>query len=326
MKKRKKVFLWIAVVILALCLLTSLFMKSGIDASRIDLFLYKMSGASLFLIWLIGLLIELDVFHAKKNIPLVKSNHIGPHIIFWVVLVIVSFIAFGVFYSATSPDFKLAMEKVDASKTDTNKTIDTINDQTEALSESADMKNEENTSAPESLPETESANEETDNSTTSKLIEDETYYFDDAMFTINGIQLTVNSITLHREYKPEGYSLEVAYSLLNQNTTDATFEFSSQSGNDFIMEGQKARMTKQATLSKLHCTDYHLKPKEEVKSLIGDFYAFSSAAGKMINGESFEAVDISNAYTGQKLTIHFQINGICDGQTETMALSFDINL
>ena len=325
MKKRKKVFLWIAVVILALCLLTSLFMKSGIDASGIDLFLYKMSGASLFLIWLIGLLIKLDVFHAKKNIPLVKSNHIGPHIIFWVVLVIVSFIAFGVFYSSISTDFKLAMEQVDTSKTETNKATETISEVTET-SLSVDVKNEENTSAPESLPETESANEETDNSTTSKLIEDETYYFDDAMFTINGIQLTVNSITLHREYKPEGYSLEVAYSLLNQNTTDATFEFSSQSGNDFILEGQKARMTKQATLSKLHCTDYHLKPKEEVKSLIGDFYAFSSAAGKMINGESFEAVDISNAYTGQKLTIHFQINSICDGQTETMALSFDINL
>ena len=217
------------------------------------------------------------------------------------------------------------MEQVDTSKTETNKATETISEVTET-SLSADMKNEENTSAPESLPETESANEETDNSTTSKLIEDETYYFDDAMFTINGIQLTVNSITLHREYKPEGYSLEVAYSLLNQNTTDATFEFSSQSGNDFILEGQKARMTKQATLSKLHCTNYHLTPKEEVKSLIGDFYAFSSAAGKMINGESFEAVDISNAYTGQKLTIHFQINSICDGQTETMALSFDINL
>ena len=287
--------------------------------------LQNMSGTSLFLIWMIGLLIELDVFHNKKNIPLVKSNHIGPHILFWAVLVITSFIAFGVFYSSISTDFKLAMEQVDTSKTETNKATETISEVTET-SLSVDVKNEENTSAPESLPETESANEETDNSTTSKLIEDETYYFDDAMFTINGIQLTVNSITLHREYKPEGYSLEVAYSLLNQNTTDATFEFSSQSGNDFILEGQKARMTKQATLSKLHCTDYHLKPKEEVKSLIGDFYAFSSAAGKMINGESFEAVDISNAYTGQKLTIHFQINSICDGQTETMALSFDINL
>ena len=327
MKKRKKVFLWIAVVILALCLLTSLFMKSGIDASGIDLFLYKMSGASLFLIWLIGLLIKLDVFHAKKNIPLVKSNHIGPHIIFWVVLVIVSFIAFGVFYSSISTDFKLAMEKVDASKTDTNKTIDTINDQTEALSESADMKNEENTSAPESLPETESANEETDTSTVvSKLIENETYYFDDAVFTVNGIQLTMHSITLHREYKPEGYSLEVAYSLQNQNATDATFEFSSQSGNDFTLEGQKARMTKQATHSNGHCTDYHLKANEETESLIGDFYALSSSAGKMINGESFEAIDISNAYTGQNLTIHFRVNGICNGQTETLTLSFDIDL
>ena len=326
MKKRKKVFLWIAVVILALCLLTSLFMKSGIDASGIDLFLYKMSGASLFLIWLIGLLIKLDVFHAKKNIPLVKSNHIGPHIIFWVVLVIVSFIAFGVFYSATSPDFKLAMEQVDTSKTETNKATETISEVTET-SLSVDVKNEENTSAPESLPETESANEETDTSTVvSKLIENETYYFDDAVFTVNGIQLTMHSITLHREYKPEGYSLEVAYSLQNQNATDATFEFSSQSGNDFTLEGQKARMTKQATHSNGHCTDYHLKANEETESLIGDFYALSSSAGKMINGESFEAIDISNAYTGQKLTIHFQINSICDGQTETMALSFDINL
>lgn len=86
MKKHRKNFLWIAVVILTLCLLTSLFMKPDIEASGMDLFLYKMSGTSLFLIWMIGLLIELDVFHNKKNIPLVKSNHIGPHILFWAVL------------------------------------------------------------------------------------------------------------------------------------------------------------------------------------------------------------------------------------------------
>lgn len=326
LKKHRKNFLWIAVVILTLCLLTSLFMKPDIEASGMDLFLYKMSGTSLFLIWMIGLLIELDVFHNKKNIPLVKSNHIGPHILFWAVLVITSFIAFGVFYSSTSTDFKLAMEQVDTSKTETNKATETISEVTET-SLSADVKNEENTSAPESLPETESANEETDTSTVvSKLIENETYYFDDAVFTVNGIQLTVRSIMLHREYKPAGYSLEVAYSLRNQNATDATFEFSSQSRNDFTLEGQKARMTKQATHSNGHCTDYHLKANEETESLIGDFYALSSSAEKMINGESFEAVDISNAYTGQNLTIHFQVNGICNGQTETLTLSFDIDL
>ena len=291
--------------------------------NRQKLWLQNMSGTSLFLIWMIGLLIELDVFHNKKNIPLVKSNHIGPHILFWAVLVITSFIAFGVFYSSISTDFKLAMEQVDTSKTETNKATETISEVTET-SLSVDVKNEENTSAPESLPETESANEETDTSTVvSKLIENETYYFDDAVFTVNGIQLTMHSITLHREYKPEGYSLEVAYSLQNQN---ATFEFSSQSGNDFTLGGQKARMTKQATHSNGHCTDYHLKANEETESLIGDFYALSSSAGKMINGESFEAIDISNAYTGQNLTIHFRVNGICNGQTETLTLSFDIDL
>ena len=136
----------------------------------------------------------------------------------------------------------------------------------------------------------------------------------------------MNNIILHREYKPEGYSLEVEYSLLNQNDTDATFEFSSQSGNNFVLNGQKARMTKQASHSQNHCTEYHLNSKEETETFIGDFYALSSSAGKMIDGENFEAVDISNLYSGQQLTINFQINGICNDQTETMTISFDIDL
>ena len=67
-------------------------------------------------------------------------------------------------------------------------------------------------------------------------------------------------------------------------------------------------------------------PKEETEAFIGDFYALSSSAGKTIDGENFEAVDISNLYSGQQLTINFQINGICNDQTETMTISFDIDL
>ena len=107
--------------------------------NRQKLWLQNMSGTSLFLIWMIGLLIELDVFHNKKNIPLVKSNHIGPQILFWAVLVITSFIAFGVFYSSISTDFKLAMEQVDTSKTETNKATETISEVTET-SLSVDVK------------------------------------------------------------------------------------------------------------------------------------------------------------------------------------------
>lgn len=49
MKKRKKIILWIAVIVLVLCSITALSIKPDIDASGKDLFLYRMSGFSLFL-------------------------------------------------------------------------------------------------------------------------------------------------------------------------------------------------------------------------------------------------------------------------------------
>ena len=85
-------------------------------------------------------------------------------------------------------------------------------------------------------------------------------------------------------------------------------------------------MIKQATHSKDHATEYSLKAMEETDVVIGDFNALSSAAGKMIDGESFEAVDIGNIYSGQNLTINFQVSGICESKTETMVISFEIKL
>lgn len=73
MKKRKKIILWIAVIVLVLCSITALSIKPDIDTSGKDLFLYRMSGFSLFLIWLFGLIIELDVFHIKKKYPAGKK-------------------------------------------------------------------------------------------------------------------------------------------------------------------------------------------------------------------------------------------------------------
>ena len=268
MKKRKKIILWIAVIVLVLCSITALSIKPDIDASGKDLFLYRMSGFSLFLIWLFGLIIELDVFHIKKNIPLVKSDRISLRIIFWFILIILSLIVFGVFYNSTSQDFKNALSEVAENETDSNKVEETEPIASDNVTEKADdAEYEENTPASESSFEiqSDSTNEENNSDTSSKLIEDETYYFDDASFIVNGIQLTVNNIILHRENKPEGYSLEVEYSLLNQNDTDATFEFSSQSGNSFVLDGQKARMTKQASHSQNHCTEYHLNSKEETE-------------------------------------------------------------
>lgn len=259
MKKRKKIILWIAVIVLVLCSITALSIKPDIDASGKDLFLYRTSGFSLFLIWLFGLIIELDIFHIKKNIPLVKSDRISLHIIFWIILIILSLIVFGVFYNSTSQDFKNALSEVTENETDSNKVEKFEPIASDNVTEKADdAEYEENISTSESSFEiqSDSTSEENNSDISSRLIEDETYYFDDASFIVNGIQLTVNNIILHREYKPEGYSLEVEYSLLNQNDTDATFEFSSQSGNNFVLNGQKARMTNK-----------HLIPKTIVLSI-----------------------------------------------------------
>ena len=66
MKKRKKIILWIAVIVLVLCSITALSIKPDIDASGKDLFLYRTSGFSLFLIWLFDLIIELDYSILKR--------------------------------------------------------------------------------------------------------------------------------------------------------------------------------------------------------------------------------------------------------------------
>lgn len=339
MKKRGKTFLWIAFAVLLVFLVTTVAMKPEIDGSANDIFLYKMGGASLFAIWLFGVVLELDIFHIRKNIPLIKSNRISAHIVFWIGLIIVSLIVFGIFNNLTSPDFRKAMEEakenqitsdsIKETESGTQHTTKTIEDVTEAPKETSDSDNsKENVAVSQYSLENrvDRAEEETNPDTVSGVIENETYYFDHADFEVNGIQLTVQNITLHRENKPEGYRIEIAYSLRNQNDTDATFEFSSQAGNSFVLEGQKARMTKKVMHSKDHATEYSLKAMEETGVLIGDFNALSSAAGKTIDGESFEAVDIGNIYSGQNLTIHFLVSGICGGQTETMAISFEIEL
>lgn len=337
MKKRGRRLLWVAFAVLVLFLVTTVAMKPEIDGSANDIFLYKMGGASLFAIWLSGVVLELDIFHIRKNIPLIKSNRISAHIVFWIGLIIVSLIVFGIFNNLTSPDFRKAMEEakenqitsdsIKETESGMQHTSKTTKDVTEAPKETSDSDNskENIATSQETLKNgVNYADEETNSDSVSGVIENETYYFDHAGFEVNGIQLTVQNITLHRENKPEGYRVEIAYALQNLNDSDATFEFSSQAGNSFVLEGQKARMTKKAMHSKDHATEYSLKAMEKTGVLIGDFNALSSAAGKMIDGESFEAVDIGNVYSGQNLTINFQVSGICGGQTETMDISFEM--
>lgn len=324
MKKGTKIFLWIIFGFLVVMLLTSVGMTPEIEASGSDVFLYKASGASLFFVWLVGVAIELDIFHIKSKIPLARSEKKVAHIGFWGIILVLSCTIFGVIYNNTSADFRTAMneksENINALETEQ------IATETEITSkEDIEEKKEQNKDT--IIVDTDvNVVEPTHSDESSNLIEDETYDFDDAVYTVNGIEIIINSITLHRENKPEGYSLEVKYSLSNKNNTDATFEFSSQSGNSFILDDKKAELSTKAMWSQGHETSYHLKASENVEALIGDFNALSSVEGKTINGEKFEAIDIANIYTGQSLTVVLQINGIVDGDSEGMDISFEFNL
>lgn len=324
MKKGKKIFLWITFGVLVIMLLTSVGMTPEIEASGRDVFLYKASGASLFLVWLVGVAIELNIFHIKSRIPLARSEKKAAHIGFWGIVLVLSCTIFGVIYNNTSADFRTAMNE----KSENINSLETeqIVTETETSSKEDTEEQKEQNKDTTMVDKDVNVDEPTHSDESTHLIEDETYDFDDAVYTVNGIEIIINNITLHRENKPEGYSLEVKYSLNNKNNTDATFEFSSQSGNGFILDGQKAALSTKAMWSQGHETSYHLKANEDVEALIGDFNALSSVEGKTINGEKFEAIDISNIYTDQSLTVVIHINGIVDGDSEGMDISFEFNL
>lgn len=99
--------------IFILFLFTSLTLDPEVPASESDLFFYRLSGAMLWPSLIFGLLANLDVFGMKKNIPLLRSEKKGHRVLFWLLLVLVSFILFSVFRSFTGEEFRKALEEAE---------------------------------------------------------------------------------------------------------------------------------------------------------------------------------------------------------------------
>ena len=159
-----------------------------------------------------------------------------------------------------------------------------------------------------------------------QLIEEETYYFDDADYTVNGLEVHIESITLKRGYKPEGYNVYVSYQVNNQNSTEATFAFSSLDGNCFKYDGTITTLSALATWSNTHETKFQLKANEIRDQLTGDFYAQSIDYPKTISGTTYGPIDISELYSGQEIFIDLSMTGYVGGSTESMIGSFEIEL
>ena len=323
-------------------IIISVFIKPSIPASTKDVFLYKMSRISFFAILVAGMLIELDVLHIRSKIPLLKNKSVFSHLLFCIICLITSFTSYIIIYNSTSYEFRLSLTRLSYVHVDTKmpngKEIDAHLNESEDKYNNTDYKKLFSSEIRENSNKNKTnkkiildnrvnssslninSNEEETN-----LIEEKKYYYD-TFFNINGIQVKVNSINIKRITKPSGYSVSLEYSLNNQNNHNILFEFSSTSGNEFIYNGKKAQLAAQSSWSNKHSTKYQLEAYENTEIFIADFFAPSSIYEKTINGETFDAIDISNIYHGEQLTITLQISGIHNNQSESKLISFDIDL
>ena len=170
------------------------------------------------------------------------------------------------------------------------------------------------------------ASGETDVEATPELIEDETYYFEDADYVVNGLAVHFDSITFKRVAKPAGYEVAVTYQVENNNSTDATFAFSSLSGNCFEYNGVKTTLSALSVWSKSHTIKFNLKANETSDLLIGDFFANSLFSLQTIDGTTYGPIDIANLYSGQEIYIELSIDGYVGDSTENIIVAFEIVL
>ena len=160
----------------------------------------------------------------------------------------------------------------------------------------------------------------------SHLIENETYYFDDANCIVNGIEVKVDSITLQRVPKPEGYEISVCYSVENQNDSEVNFEFSSLDGNCFEFDGAKATLVAQVPLSDIKRTQFSMSPHEKREEKIGVFFAGSELYEIGIGGVNYGPIDLSALYEGQDISIDLLIKGYTVESSENIIMNFKLRL
>lgn len=162
--------------------------------------------------------------------------------------------------------------------------------------------------------------------TSGALIEEETYYFEDADYTVNGLVVHFDSITLKRVAKPAGYEVAITYYVENLNSTEATFAFSTLNGNCFELNGKRTTLSTLATWSKSYETKFPLNANETSDQYIGDFFASSLFSSKTIDGTTYEPIDIANLYSGQVIGIELTMDGYVGDSVESIIAAFEIEL
>jgi hypothetical protein len=239
MKKGIKIFLWITLVLLIIVLIFCASLNPEVPCSDKDIVLYRLAGSSLLAVWIIGVLIELDIFHIKKNIPLVNSNKTTRHIAFWCILIVFSIILFNLFYGCTSEQFKKAMEEVNGSTTKTDVT-ETLVEKNDENSQSTQTINEEQSNIVENITNTDKEQSEftTEKQATYLTSENPVLFENFETIDCDGVDFTIDRLKVCADLdNPKSgfnyYYIVYEYTVKNNNKGDITWQIGSK-GNGNI--------------------------------------------------------------------------------------------
>jgi hypothetical protein len=156
------------------------------------------------------------------------------------------------------------------------------------------------------------------------LIEEEVYPLTDEKYSVQGVEITFQSARLKRSVKPEGYTIDLEYTLQNTNSTEATVWFLSQ-GSEFHADERVGGMTPQATHSKNYKTSYRLEVGETTDSFIAEYFAGSTQYERTINGVIYPSVDLANVYSDQTIELAVLVSVNLDGNSDSTTIVLPIN-
>lgn len=349
---KKKIILWIITIFTILSMIVSLFNNPGIEASSRDLLFYRLNGFFIFLPVLVGLLIELDIGHIKSKISLAKSKKVIAHIGFWIVCIFISGVFSAVFTGMLSEEFQEAaknnaeIKEVEQVSTELEEDKTSITDvatvdetEEKVVDENNDIEAEENTVHEENQTEINANTEETSTESEiaevnpidsasqivadNSLISEKSYTLDNEVYEINGIEVVFTNITLVQQSKPEGYLLTIDYSLNNKNDFNCKFEISSTNQNSFCVDEQIATLSAQSSWSNSKKSSHSLKSNESV-DLSVDMLAKEEVSERIVDGVLYNATDIGEIYSNQKVVVNIKISGISDTNSDSTIVSLEL--
>lgn len=87
MKKLQKIILWCIVgFIIFMIIGVSFLTNAPFEVSTADNILYKLQMILFFLPFMIGALLQLDIFHLRQHIPLLKKKKIWATVVYWIIV------------------------------------------------------------------------------------------------------------------------------------------------------------------------------------------------------------------------------------------------